>query len=60
MVEQGLVGKSEGLIEMIGEQGDAIGRPGRVKVEVQVEHGKPKSVAIVGSAVTVVEGSLKL
>ncbi len=58
MVEQGLVGKSDGLIEMIGEQGDAIGRPGRVKVEVQVEHGKPTSVAIVGNAVTVVEGSL--
>ena len=60
MVVQGLVGKSEGLIEMIGEQGDAIGRPGRVKVEVQVERGKPKSVAIVGNAVTVVEGSLTL
>jgi len=60
MVEQGLVGKSDGLIEMVGEQGDAIGRPGRVKVEVQVEHGKPTSVAIVGNAVTVVEGSLTL
>jgi PhzF family phenazine biosynthesis protein len=60
MVGQGLVGKSDGLIEMIGEQGDAIGRPGRVKVEVHVEHGKPKSVAIVGSAVTVFEGSLTL
>jgi trans-2,3-dihydro-3-hydroxyanthranilate isomerase len=60
MVEQGLVGKSDGLIEMIGEQGDAIGRPGRVKVEVQVDRGKPKSVAIVGSAVTVMEGTLKI
>ena len=60
MVEQGLVGKSDGLIEMIGEQGDPIGRPGRVKVEVQVDHGKPKSVAIVGSAVTVMEGTLTL
>jgi PhzF family phenazine biosynthesis protein len=60
MVVQGLVGKSEGLIKMIGEQGDAIGRPGRIKVEVHVEHGKPKSVAIVGSAVTVLEGLLTL
>jgi len=60
MVEQSLVGKSDGLIEMTGEQGDAIGRPGRVKVEVQVEHGRPKSVAIIGTAVTVVEGSLTL
>ncbi|MGA7159453.1 MAG: PhzF family phenazine biosynthesis protein [Bacteroidota bacterium] len=60
MVEQNLVGKSDGLIEMIGEQGDAIGRPGRVKVEVQVDHGKPKSVAIVGSAVTVMEGTLTI
>jgi len=60
MVGHGLVGKSDGLIEMIGEQGDAIGRPGRVKVEVHVEKGKPTSVAIVGNAVTVVEGSLTL
>jgi len=60
MVENGLVGKSDGLIEMVGEQGDAIGRPGRVKVEVQVERGKPISVAIVGNAVTVVEGSIKI
>jgi PhzF family phenazine biosynthesis protein len=60
MVEQGLVGKSDGLIEMVGEQGDVIGRRGRVKVEVQVDRGKPKSVAIVGNAVTVLEGTLKL
>jgi trans-2,3-dihydro-3-hydroxyanthranilate isomerase len=60
MVEQGLVGKSEGMIEMIGEQGDIIGRAGRVKVEVSVEGGKAKSVAIVGNAVTVLQGSLKL
>ena len=60
MVEQGLVGKSDGAIEMIGEQGDIIGRAGRVKVEVRVEGGKPKSVAIVGSAVTVLEGALTL
>ena len=60
MVEQGLVGKSDGLIEMIGEQGDVLGRPGRVRVEVNVEHGKPKSVAIIGNAVTVFEGTLKL
>jgi PhzF family phenazine biosynthesis protein len=60
MVEQGLVGKSDGLIEMVGEQGDVIGRPGRVKVEVQVDRGKPKSVAIVGNAVTVLEGTLRV
>jgi len=60
MVEQGLVGKSDGLIEMTGEQGDVIGRPGRVKVEVHVDHGKPASVAIIGRAVTVLEGTLTL
>ncbi len=60
MVEQGLVGKSDGIIEMIGEQGDVLGRPGRVRVEVNVEHGKPKSVAIIGNAVTVFEGTLRL
>ena len=60
MIEQGLVGKPEGLVEMVGEQGDVIGRPGRVKVEVLVEHGKPRSVAIVGNAITVFGGMLKL
>ncbi len=60
MVEHGLVGKSDGLIEMIGEQGDVIGRPGRVKIEVQVDHGKPKSVTIVGCAITIVEGTIKI
>ena len=60
MVEQGLVGKSEGVIEMIGEQGDVMGRPGRVKVEVNVDRGKPKSVTIVGNAVTVLEGALRM
>jgi predicted PhzF superfamily epimerase YddE/YHI9 len=59
-VQQGLVGKSDGLIEMVGEQGDVMGRPGRVKVEVQVARGKPKSVAIVGNAVTVLEGTLRV
>ncbi len=60
MVEQGLVGKSDGVIEMTGEQGDVLGRPGRVRVEVNVEHGKPKSVAIIGNAVTVFEGTLRI
>ena len=60
MVEQGLVGKADGLIEMIGEQGDVMGRPGRVKVEVHVVRGKPKSVAIVGNAITVLDGTLRV
>ena len=60
MVEQGLVGKSDGMIEMIGEQGDVMGRPGRVKVEVHVVRGKPKSVTIVGNAITVLEGTLRV
>ena len=60
MVEHGLVGKSDGKIEMVGEQGDIIGRPGRVKVVVEVERGKSKSVAIIGNAYTVLEGTLKL
>ena len=60
MVEQGLAGKSDGLVTMVGEQGDVLGRPGRVRIEVHVDHGKPKSVAIVGNAVTVLEGTLRL
>lgn len=60
MIEQGLVGRSDGLTEMTGEQGDIIGRPGRVKVRVEVNLGKPISLAIVGNAVTVLEGMLNL
>ncbi len=41
-----------------GEQGDAIGRKGRVRVELSVENNKAQSVRIGGNAVTILEGEM--
>lgn len=46
--------------EFIGEQGDILGRPGRVFVDVQVMGRKPVWVRVGGKAVTVLSGSLRL
>ena len=44
---------SDGRMEFVGEQGFAIGRPGHVKIRVNAEEGKIRSVSIAGEAVTV-------
>ena len=41
------------------EQGDAIGKPGRIEVEVTGRAGEPKQARIGGVAVTVIEGTLR-
>jgi len=46
--------------DYIAEQGDPIGRPGRVAVEVALEAGSIVSITIRGEAVTVLRGSLQL
>jgi PhzF family phenazine biosynthesis protein len=46
--------------EFIGEQGDILGRPGRVHVDVEVAGRKPAWVRVGGEAVTVLSGSLRL
>lgn len=40
------------------EQGDIMGRPGRVRVEVEGSGGTPRVVRIAGSAVTVLRGKI--
>ncbi|MFY1832224.1 PhzF family phenazine biosynthesis protein [Myxococcus fulvus] len=42
------------------EQGDAIGKPGRIEVEVTGRAGHPEQARIGGVAVTVLEGSLRV
>ena len=42
------------------EQGDVIGRPGRISVEVEAEPDRIRSIAISGRAVTVLRGTLTL
>ncbi len=54
----GLLEQKNGLCVFQGEQGDAIGRRGRVRVELQVENDHPQSVRIGGTAVTVLEGDM--
>lgn len=41
------------------EQGDAIGKPGRIEVEVTGRAGAPEQARIGGVAVTVIEGTLR-
>lgn len=56
--EQGLLGSGDGIRKIVGEQGDAIGRKGRVLIELEVRNQKVRSVAIGGEAVTVLRGEI--
>jgi trans-2,3-dihydro-3-hydroxyanthranilate isomerase len=49
-----------GRAAFTGEQGDMLGRPGRLRVEVDVTDGRPQRVRVGGRAVTVLEGRLLL
>ncbi|HZY10726.1 MAG TPA: PhzF family phenazine biosynthesis protein [Bacteroidota bacterium] len=60
LFEQGNLDVQDGRCIFQGEQGDPIGRRGRVKVELLVDNSKPVSVKIGGNAVTVLEGEMLL
>lgn len=60
LYENGLIKPLDGRCVFQGEQGDGIGRKGRVMVELDVDDEKPVSVKIGGRAVTVFEGELLL
>jgi len=60
LFEQGLAEPVNGAVDMTGEQGDAIGRPGRVRIRVGVVGGRAASVEIAGRAVTVLRGTLQV
>jgi len=57
---QGLLRPTRGKCLAIGEQGDVMGRKGRVSVEVELSDENIKAVRIGGQAVTVFEALLKL
>lgn len=60
LVRYGLIERAlyrDGLAATMG-QGEAMGRPGRVRVEVAVENGAPVSVRIGGDAVIVFETAM--
>jgi PhzF family phenazine biosynthesis protein len=58
--ENGALRADGDRIEFQGEQGDAMGRRGRVAVELLMEDGKPASVTVGGGAVTVLDGEMLL
>ncbi len=58
LFENGLLDLHDGRCVYQGEQGDAIGRRGRVTVELNVDEQKPVSVKVGGSAITVLEGEM--
>ncbi|RCK77443.1 MAG: Phenazine biosynthesis protein PhzF like [Ignavibacteriae bacterium] len=53
LFENGMLEVKDGQFEYIAEQGDSIGRKGRVQVKLEVENNKPKVVKIGGNAVTI-------
>ncbi len=58
LFESGILDIQNGRCIFQGEQGDAIGRRGRVTVELDVENNKATSVKIGGNAITVLEGEM--
>ena len=58
LFENGILDVKEGRCVFQGEQGDAIGRRGRVTVELSVSENMPVAVKIGGNAVTVMEGEM--
>lgn len=56
----GLLTVEEGMCRFQGEQGDTLGRRGRISVELEVDGDDPLFVKIGGYAVTVLEGDMLL
>jgi len=57
--EHGLAGEPDGRTVYRAEQGDEVGRPGRVEVELNASGGLLRSVRVGGTAVTVLEGKIR-
>jgi trans-2,3-dihydro-3-hydroxyanthranilate isomerase len=58
LLEAGLLHAEGALAAFTAEQGDGMGRPGRLRVELQVHGGAVARVRVGGSAVTVLAGSI--
>ena len=51
---------SDGGLEYIGEQGDYLNRPGRVKIRLRLKQNKVEDVRIAGEAITIMDSILKM
>ncbi|HSG80864.1 MAG TPA: PhzF family isomerase [Gemmatimonadota bacterium] len=60
LARHGLATPRDGRLSFLARQGEAMGRPGTVEVEVDVEGGEPKIVRVAGRAVVVFESELEL
>jgi len=60
LAEAGVLRLDAGRAAFTAEQGDTVGRPGRLRVEVEGAGGAAPRVRVGGSAVTVLSGSLRL
>lgn len=58
LLQAGLLRADGALAAFTAEQGDGVGRPGRLAVELQVHDGTVARVRVGGSAVTVLAGSI--
>jgi PhzF family phenazine biosynthesis protein len=58
LFDAGLLTSSAERAAFTAEQGDGLGRPGRLLVEVQTAGGRPSRVRVGGRAVTVLEGRI--
>jgi PhzF family phenazine biosynthesis protein len=56
----GLLPEKDGRARFSGAQGDSLGRPGQVDVEIAVETGKVQAVSIAGHAVIVFQSRIEL
>lgn len=59
LFEAGAVSRDDGRASFTAEQGDGLGRPGRLQVELTVAGGRATRVRVGGRAVTVLSGSLR-
>ena len=58
LFERGEVQAKGNSVTLVGEQGDAIGRKGRVMVRLEVQGTRVTSVQIGGRAVTILAGEM--
>ena len=56
----GLLTPEGGRVTFTAEQGDGLGRPGRLQIELTVSDGRPSRVRVGGRAVTVLTASLRV
>lgn len=58
--QDGLLAGPDSVVRFTAEQGDGLGRPGRLRVELHLERRRPHRVRVGGEAVTVLSGTLRL